>query len=162
MRTTNRSILEEQSFPTFCAQLKVTSPAFQENGMIPLQYTCGGANINPALDIEAVPPGTKSLAIIMEDLDATGDVFVHWVAWNIPVVKHLCEARKMEAPGFNDFHVSIYKGPCPAYGTHRYLFKVYALDSLLEMSRHTAADLEEAMSGHIIGFGQLMARYKRR
>jgi len=130
--------------------------------MIPLQYTCGGANINPALDIEAVPPGTKSLAIIMEDLDATGDVFVHWVAWNIPVVKHLCEARKMEAPGFNDFHVSIYKGPCPAYGTHRYLFKVYALDSLLEMSRHTAADLEEAMSGHIIGFGQLMARYKRR
>lgn len=155
-------LLEEQAFPAFCAQLKVTCPVFRDGGLIPLQYTCDGANISPALDIEAFPPGTKSLAIVMEDADATGDLFTHWLAWNIPPVKHIAEARKMEVEGYNDFHVRRYKGPCPPYGTHRYLIKVFALDREIVTEGFTRTDLEGAISRRIIGFGQLMGKYKRR
>ena len=163
MHTKDKTQFEEQSFPTFCSQLKISSPVFEENGLIPPQYTCDGANINPSLDIAAVPPGTKSLAVIMEDPDAPSSTWTHWLAWNIPVTKHIKEDRKMEVEGLNDFHVGKYKGPCPPYGTHRYMFKVFALDSMLELAaRSTASGLETAMGGHIIGFGQLVGRYKRR
>ncbi|MBS1660921.1 MAG: YbhB/YbcL family Raf kinase inhibitor-like protein [Bacteroidetes bacterium] len=158
----HQHVLEEQSFPTFCAQLKVTSPVFEEGGMIPIQYTCDGANISPALDIEALPPGTRSLAVIMEDVDATGDFFTHWLAWNIPPVKHIAEGRKMEVEGYTDFRMRKYKGPCPPYGTHRYLFKVFALDMEISPAEDTRTDLEGAMSRRILGFGQLMGRYKRK
>lgn len=163
MNTKTKTKADEQAFPTFCAQLDITSPVFHENGNIPPQYTCDGANINPSLDIAAVPPGTKSLAVIMEDPDAPSNTWTHWLAWNIPVIKHIQENRKMEAEGRNDYHVDHYKGPCPAYGTHRYMFKVYALDSLLDLPPHSPiVDLETAMSGHILGFGQLVGKYKRK
>lgn len=143
-------------------QLKVSSTAFQNGEMIPLKYTCDGSNVNPPLDIEHIPVEAKCLALIVDDPDAPIGVWVHWVAWNIPVTHHIKENEAHGKEGINDFQQQHYSGLCPPSGTHRYFFKIYALDSLLDLPANTKKpQLEKEMSGHIIAFGELIGLYKR-
>lgn len=144
-------------------QLKVSSTAFQPEGMIPHQYTCEGRNKNPSLDIEHIPEEAKCLAIIVDDPDAPIGTWVHWVVWNIPVTHHIKENDIHGIEGINDFQKHHYCGPCPPTGTHRYFFKVYALDTLLDLPANTTKhQLEKAMSEHIIAFGELIGLYNRK
>jgi Raf kinase inhibitor-like YbhB/YbcL family protein len=151
-------------------EIKVTSKAFQEGGMIPPQYTCSGANISPPLTWESIPESTKSLALIVDDPDAPGKTWVHWVAFNLPVsVKGLSENVPAQESingggkqGTNDFKKVGYGGPCPPSGTHRYYFKLYALDTELTLDSSATKDqLLKAMEGHLLGEGQLMGRYQK-
>lgn len=143
-------------------QLKVSSDSFQNDGMIPLKYTCDGINVNPPLDIEHIPEEAQCLVLIVDDPDAPKGTWVHWLAWNIPVTHHIKENEVHGIEGFNDFKQHHYGGPCPPSGTHRYFFKIYALDSLLNLPLNTQKlKLERAMSEHIIAFGELVGLYKR-
>jgi Raf kinase inhibitor-like YbhB/YbcL family protein len=145
--------------------LKISSPVFANNGDIPAKYTCAGKDVNPPLLIEEVPAKAKSLALIVDDPDAPRGTWVHWVLWNIN--PGTGEIREGTVPagalqGLNDFRVNEYRGPCPPSGTHRYFFKVYALDAALNISRNsTKADLEKAMRGHIIGQAQIIGLYSK-
>jgi len=143
-------------------QLVISSSAFKADGLIPSKYTCDGDNINPPLEIKDIPENAVCLALIADDPDAPGGTWVHWVVWNIPVTHHLKEDHIPGLEGINDFQQKHYGGPCPPSGTHRYFFKVYALDTLLELPSGTnKLQLEKAMSEHIIGFGELIGLYKR-
>jgi Raf kinase inhibitor-like YbhB/YbcL family protein len=155
--------IQEEQVDFSYAPLTVKSPVFSDGGFLPLQYTCDGANFNPSLDIGGIPKGAKSLAIIMEDPDAPGGRFIHWLAWNIPVIRHIKEARSMEAEGLNNFKVHSYKGPCPSFGTHHYHFQVYALDRSMDLPQGcTEEALRTAMKGHILGYGGITGLYKRK
>ncbi len=143
-------------------QLKISSTAFQNGEMIPVKYTCDGININPPLDIENIPGEAKCLAMIVDDPDAPIATWVHWIVWNIPVTHHIKENAVHGKEGYNDFQQYHYGGPCPPSGTHRYFFKVYALDDIQDLPAGTKKpELEKAMSEHIIGFGELVGLYKR-
>lgn len=150
--------------------LQITSSAFREGKMIPKRYTCDGSDVSPDLAWTGIPEGTKSLALICDDPDAPMGVWVHWVVFNIP--PHVTEFPAEIPPdktlgngakhGTNDFRRLGYGGPCPPGGTHRYFFKLYALDLELNLqSGATKARVEEAMKGHILAEGQLMGKYKR-
>ena len=147
------------------AALKISSPAFQNDGYIPRPYTCDGKDINPPLMMENCPQGTKSIAVIVDDPDAPVGIWVHWVLWNIdPNVKEIKEnaVPTGAVEGMNDFKKHQYGGPCPPSGTHRYFFKVYALDTMLSISPNSKkSDLENAMNGHILAQGQVVGLYKR-
>lgn len=143
-------------------KIDVSSAAFKENGLIPPRYTCDGKNVSPALIFDNIPKATQSLSIIVDDPDAPAGTWVHWLIWNIPVTHHLKEDHTIGTQGINDFNKQIYGGPCPPKGTHRYFFKVYALDCKLEIpGSSNKADLEKAMGGHILGFGELIGLYKK-
>lgn len=123
--------------------LKVTSNAFAAGGKIPKKYTCDDANISPPLQIENIPPGAKSLALIVDDPDAPGGTWSHWLVWNID--PHASEIRENSVPrngmqGTTDFGSAKYGGPCPPSGSHRYYFKVYALDTTLSLSSSAKRD----------------------
>ncbi len=138
------------------------SSVFDNNEFIPTKYTCDGENINPPLQIENIPKEAKCLAIIVDDPDAPSKVWVHWVCWNIPTTHQIKENEQRGEQGVNDFGKKGYGGPCPPKGTHRYFFKVYALDKDLNLSKNaTKADLEKAMSDHVIAFGDLFGLYER-
>jgi hypothetical protein len=142
--------------------LIVKSSAFEKNKQIPSKYTCDGANISPPLKVEGIPEKTKSLAIIMEDPDAPAGLFIHWVAWNIPPSSQIKENAPGGSSGLNDFKKRGYGGPCPPSGTHRYFFKVYALDITLNLgSVAEKEDLENAMQGHTLTQGELIGLYRR-
>jgi Raf kinase inhibitor-like YbhB/YbcL family protein len=147
------------------AALKITSPAFQNNGSVPRQYTCDGKDISPPLVIENCPKEAKSIALICDDPDASIGIWVHWVLWNIdPKAKEIAENAVPQGAvqGMNDFKRHQYGGPCPPSGTHRYFFKVYALDIMLNISPNSQkSDLEKAMKGHILAEGQIIGLYKR-
>jgi Raf kinase inhibitor-like YbhB/YbcL family protein len=144
-------------------QLKVSSNAFTHKGVIPIKYTCDGENINPPLDLKDIPKKAKCLALIVDGPDAPIATWVHWIVWNIPVTHHIKENEIHGIEGINDFQQHHYGGPCPPLGTHRYFFKVYALDALLDLPASTTKlQLERMMSEHIIGFGELVALYKRK
>lgn len=143
--------------------LKVTSRAFSRKGMIPAQYTCDGEDINPPLDLGPVPAEAKSLVLIVEDPDAPAGTWLHWLVWNIPVTHHLHEQEIPGEQGLNDFGRNTYGGPCPPSGTHRYFFKVYALDDLIDLpDGSTRREVEDAMRDHILAYGELVGLYKRR
>lgn len=148
------------------AQLKISSSAFQNNGSIPQKYTCDGANVSPPLAFEGVPAGVKSLALIVDDPDAPVGTWVHWVVWNMDATATgIAENSVPEGAvqGVNDFKRRDYGGPCPPSGTHRYFFKLYALDALLKLNANgKKADLERAMHGHIVAQGELIGLYRRR
>jgi len=145
--------------------LKITSPVFENNGILPPRYTCDGKNINPPLMIKNVPRGAKSLALILDDQDAPRGSFVHWIVWNIdPEIKDIKEDSVPEGAveGTNDFKKRNYGGPCPPARAHRYAFKLYVLDIRLNLeTRSTKAVLEKAMKGHILAQAQLITSYKR-
>lgn len=143
--------------------LTISSSAFQHEGMIPYQYTCDGENINPPLDIEHIPEAAECLVLIVDDPDAPGGDWVHWVVWNIPVTHHIPENSVHGIEGISDFDQHHYSGPCPPSGIHRYFFKVYALDALLRLPADTKKQqLEKAMSEHVIAFGELAVFYTRK
>jgi Raf kinase inhibitor-like YbhB/YbcL family protein len=147
-------------------KLTVTSAAFAEGAAIASKYTCDGDDVNPPLAIGAAPAGTRSLALIMDDPDAPVGIWVHWVAWDIPAQTREIPENGIPAgakQGRNDWKRNDYGGPCPPSGTHRYYFKLYALDTTLTLEPSaTKADLERAMKGHVLAAGQLMGTYKRR
>ncbi len=145
--------------------LKISSTAFKQSGWIPTKYTCDGEDVNPSLFIVNVPPTAKSLALIVDDPDAPAGTWVHWVVWNIsPATKDIQENSLPQGAqeGINDFRKRSYGGPCPPPGTHRYFFKLYALDTMLTLGPNsTKAGLEQAMKGHVIAQTELVGLYKR-
>jgi Raf kinase inhibitor-like YbhB/YbcL family protein len=143
-------------------ELVVKSPAFENNKLIPAKYTCDGEDVNPPLTIEGVPEKTKSLALIVEDPDAPAGLWVHWVVWNIPPTGAVQENAVPGTEGLNTNKKHSYHGPCPPGGTHRYFFKVYALDTKLNLGAFAEKeDLENAMQSHVLAEGELMGLYRR-
>ena len=150
--------------------ITITSSAFTEGGMIPRKHTCDAEDTSPGLKWSGVPKETRSLALICDDPDAPVGTWVHWVLFNLPPdVTELAAGIPPDATlkngarhGQNDFRKLGYGGPCPPGGTHRYFFKLYALDTQLNLdSGSTKAQLLAAMKGHILAEGQLMGKYKR-
>ncbi len=151
-------------------KMVITSPAFKEGSMLPAKYTCDGQNVSPPLEWKNVPPNTKSLALIHDDPDAVAGTWVHWVVYNIPPdAGKLDENMRPEKEfpngmrqGSNDWPRIGYGGPCPPSGTHRYVYKLYALDTLLDLNPGaTKAQLLQAMQGHVLAEAQLVGKYKR-
>ena len=150
--------------------MKLTSTAFKEGEPIPRAYTCDGPNVSPALEWSGVPKSAKTLAIICDDPDAPSGTWVHWVLYNLPaenigLVENTPATESLRAGGFqgkNDFEKIGYGGPCPPSGTHRYNFKIFALDRDLDLvAGSKRAQLDAAMKGHILAQGQLMGRYSK-
>lgn len=145
--------------------MKIASSAFDHNQSIPVKYTCDGENTNPPLTFSGVPKEAKSLALIMDDPDAPIKTWTHWVVYNIsPKTTEIAEnsvpARAIEVP--TSFGKPGYGGPCPPSGTHRYFFKLYALDTTLSAgSVNSAKDLEKAMEAHILEQVELVGLYSR-
>ncbi len=144
------------------ATLTVKSPAFKDKDFIPSKYTCDGLNINPPLTIGDIPKTTQSIALVVDDPDAPKGTFDHWIMWNIPPLAQIDEGSTPGTQGENGKKENKYTGPCPPSGTHHYHFKVYALDSMLDLPVGTDKKaLERAMKGHIIAFGELTGMYKK-
>ena len=151
--------------------LALTSPAFAAGGEIPRQYTCKGADSSPALEWHGAPSNVASFAIIMDDPDAPHGTWVHLVMWNLPATAHelpegLPRRAQLEdgaSEGQNSFHKTGYNGPCPPGGqTHRYFFRLYALDAKLELSPTSdRASLDAAMSGHIVAQAEYMGTFHK-
>jgi len=148
----------------------VKSDSFSDGGMIPAKYTCDGANISPKLSWDNAPKGTKSFVLICEDPDAPMGTFTHWVLYDIPADVHeLPENLPKDKilpngakQGITDFKKVGYGGPCPPNGTHRYYFKLYALDTLLNLEPALKKeDILKAMNGHILAQGQILGKYAR-
>jgi len=147
------------------AKMKITSSAFQEGGNIPSKFSCDGADTSPPLQIADVPSEAKSLVLIVEDPDAPSGLFTHWAVWNVsPQTSTIGEGSTPKGvQGTNDFGKSGYGGPCPPSGTHRYYFKIFALDLELDLPfGANRGQLDAAMKGHVIAQGELMGRYSRK
>jgi Raf kinase inhibitor-like YbhB/YbcL family protein len=151
-------------------KMKLESPVFLANELIPSQYTCDGQDISPPLDWDEPPLATKSLVLICDDPDAPRKTWVHWVVYNLPSeTRSLPENISPSNPlpkgglqGINDFGKVAYGGPCPPSGTHRYFFKLYALDRVLEIKvGATKTQIEQAMKDHILAQSELIGRYHR-
>jgi Raf kinase inhibitor-like YbhB/YbcL family protein len=146
----------------------LTSTAFKSKEFIPIKYTCDGENVSPPLLWKNVPKETKSLVLIVDDPDAPRKAWVHWLVYNIPPEID-CFPENMQSTaelvakikiGRNDFNNNSYGGPCPPSGTHRYFFKLYSLNTLLNLpSGKTKSEVEKAMENHIIGSGELIGLY---
>lgn len=146
--------------------MHISSPAFTHEGEIPESYTCDGEDKNPELVTRDIPSDTQSLALICDDPDAPGGAWVHWIMWNIPPSLEKIEEDKRpdgSTEGVNSFGARGYGGPCPPSGSHRYYFKLYALDTTLDLPPETEKEgLVEAMKGHIIDETEMMGRYERK
>jgi Raf kinase inhibitor-like YbhB/YbcL family protein len=152
--------------------LSMTSSSFPDQGAIPAPFTCEGRNASPALAFGGVPPGAKSMVLIVDDPDAPDPkapkmTWVHWLLYNLPpTTEGLGEAVK-DLPagtlaGLNDFNRTAYGGPCPPIGRHRYFFKLYALDTTLpDLGTPTKVALEKAMAGHILQKAELVGTYQK-
>ena len=149
---------------TEVVNMKLTSPAFENNGKIPSEYTCDGSGTSPELNIADVPKNAKSLVLINDDPDAPVGTWDHWIAFNIPTTTAKIEegSEPEGLGGKNSWGKTGYGGPCPPSGVHRYFFKLYALDTTLNLKEGaTKKDIEKAMQGHIIAKAELMGTYKR-
>ncbi|MFB3926684.1 MAG: YbhB/YbcL family Raf kinase inhibitor-like protein [Syntrophales bacterium] len=151
--------------------MEIKSPAFKQGEMIPAKYTCDGPNVSPPLEWSGAPPATKSFALISDDPDAPSGTWVHWVVYNIPpastkIPENIPPEKNFPGGGKHgttDFRRIGYGGPCPPSGTHRYFFKLYALDSMLDLpAGATKAELLKAMKGHVLAEAELMGKYKRK
>ena len=143
-------------------QLTITGPSFSNNTAIFQKHTCKGFEINPELDIQGIPEGTKSLALIVDDPDAPFQTFTHWLVWNIKPVNIIAENSVPGTQGTNDVGAMFYKGPCPPAGLHHYYFKVYALDAMLNLTKGAEKnELEKAMKNHILAYGEIVAIYRK-
>ena len=149
------------------AGLTITSPAFKNNAPIPMKYTCEGQSVNPALVFGGVPPAAKSLALIVEDPDVPKDlmpsgVFDHWLLWDLPAATKGLGEGERKAEGLNGTGTAGYVGPCPPDRSHRYFFKLYALDTMLTGKKIAdKADLLAAMKGHIVEQSELIGTYDK-
>ncbi len=150
--------------------MRIESAAFSEGGLIPRRHTCDGKDVSPPLSWSGIPEGAKSLALICDDPDAPGKTWVHWVAFNIPTAARqlpegIASGKTIAGGGTqgqNDFRKLGYGGPCPPGGTHRYVFRLYALDAEVALAAGaTKADLEKAIEGHVLGQATLTGKYSR-
>ncbi len=153
------------------AKLELTTTAFRPGGAIPIQFTCSGENISPALSWSQPPAGTQSFALIVDDPDAPAGTWVHWVVYDLPasareLPEHVAPGEKISdrgEQGINDFSEQDYGGPCPPPGKpHRYFFRLYALDVILNL--HGPArrqEVDSAMQGHILARAELMGTFRR-
>jgi len=142
--------------------MKLTSKEFKHNGLIPAKFSCQGEDINPELIIDAIPKEAQSLALIVDDPDAPMGMWVHWVVYDIPVIPRIEENSIPGKQGINDFGRKDYGGPCPPSGTHRYFFKIYALDEKLNLAEGiNKQELEKAMQEHILDKAELIGLYKK-
>lgn len=151
--------------------MKLESSAFKTGGAIPAKYTCDGEDISPPLSWSDVPANARSLALIADDPDAPRGTWVHWIAWNIPTKPPTLRegfpkqdtSSSQIKQGMTDFKRPGYGGPCPPSGTHRYFFKLYALDTVLNLPSQTSkSELEKAMRGHVVEQAELMGTYQRK
>jgi Raf kinase inhibitor-like YbhB/YbcL family protein len=151
--------------------LELSCPAFKEGGTIPKQYTCSGEDNSPPLSWSGVPVNTKSLVLIVDDPDAPSGTWVHWVLYNIPAevtslpagIPKIATVTNIGTQGSNDFRRMGYGGPCPPPGTsHRYYFKLYALDTTINLNPGTTkAAVDRAIQEHILAQSQLIGKYGR-
>lgn len=144
--------------------MKLTSPAFTDNGMMPEQYSHDGGNVSPPLAFADVPSGTKSLALVCHDPDAPrADGFTHWVVWNIPADANGCNENEVPhgaVQGMADWGDRAWGGPKPPSGTHHYNFTLYALDTMLDLPPLASRmELEQAMNGHVLDHAMLTGLY---
>ncbi len=145
--------------------MKLESPAFENNGFIPKKYTCDGQDFSPPLLISEVPKSAKSLVLIVDDPDAPMGTFTHWTVWNIP--PNTTEFQENSLPqgaieGLTSWGKTGWQGPCPPSGQHRYFFKLFALDQVLELKAGASlSQLKSAMEGHIIDRAELVGLYQR-
>lgn len=146
--------------------MKIISSAFKNKEKIPAKYTCDGENINPPLEFIDVPKNAQSLALICNDPDAPAGNWVHWTLWNIdPKTSDVAENSIPEnaVEGITDFGRPGYGGPCPPSEVHRYFFKLYAIDIILDLQKDASAEeLEKAMAGHVLKEAELIGLYSRR
>lgn len=151
-------------------EITITSPVFENGSFIPKKFTCDDVDISPPLEWVGVPDWVKSLALICDDPDAPLGIWVHWVIYNIPpsineLPENTPKNKVLEngaLQGTNDFHKIGYGGPCPPGGTHRYFFKIYALDTELDLdSGATKETLLNSMKGHVLAEGELVGKYSR-
>lgn len=144
--------------------MKIVSPLISEGGEILSKFTCEGQNINPPLQFIEVPPNAQSLVLIVDDPDAPGETFVHWLLYNIdPKTTFVDENQSVGTAGMTSFNKTTYSGPCPPSGKHRYFFKLYALDTVLAIPDNpTKHMIEEAMEGHVIEQAMLMGTYTKK
>jgi Raf kinase inhibitor-like YbhB/YbcL family protein len=147
------------------AEFALESSAFENAQAIPSRHTCEGEDVSPSLRWSKVPEGTRSLALIVDDPDAPGGVFTHWLAWGLdPAAEELGEGESAPREGRNDFGTSGYRGPCPppGHGRHHYVFRLLALDTQLELPAGAAKpDLERAMEGHVLTTTELVGTHER-
>ncbi|MFP4417193.1 MAG: YbhB/YbcL family Raf kinase inhibitor-like protein [Chitinispirillaceae bacterium] len=142
--------------------MRMMSPDFENDALMPSRSSCDGEGINPELVIQDIPGGTRCLVLFMEDMDSAGGVLDHWVCYDIPPVSRIGPKQSPGKQGINSFDNAGYGGPCPSSGTHRYLFSLYALDSWTGLdSGATREEVEHAMEGHILEGCQLIGRYAR-
>lgn len=145
--------------------MQLTTSAWQQDGPIPARFTCDGENVSPPISIAEVPEGAQSLVLIVDDPDAPRGDWVHWTVWNMaPDTADIAEGAAPigAAEGMTDFGEPGYGGPCPPSGEHRYQFKLYALDIMLDLPTSAKkADIEQAMVGHMLGQATLVGRYRR-
>ena len=143
--------------------MRITSPAFRDGEKIPRQYTRNGEDKSPPLQIDGVPVNTRSLVLIMDDPDAPNGTFTHWIVFDLdPKTEEIGEdhAPKNARQGTTDWGTAEYGGPQPPYGEHRYFFRLYALNTKLNLPRgSTREEIEDAMQDHIIETAELMGRY---
>lgn len=150
--------------------MRLFSTAFQDEGMIPVRYTCKGEDISPPLQWEGTPEGTKSIVLVEDDPDAPIRTWDHWVVFNIPpdstgLAEHMSKLPELEngtRQGRNSWGKIGYGGPCPPVGTHRYIFHLYALNTLLDLKPGVEKnEVLKAMQGHILHETQLLGRFKK-
>jgi len=144
--------------------MKITSPAFEHDASIPSIYTCDGSGSIPPLTFEGVPDGAVSLALIVDDPDAPMGTWDHWVVWNIPSSTRGVEQGRVPAGtvGRNSWKRNDWGGPCPPSGEHRYFFKLFALDAMLDLPPNASKEqLERAMRGHLLAQSEMIGRYRR-
>ncbi|MFA5350659.1 MAG: YbhB/YbcL family Raf kinase inhibitor-like protein [Candidatus Omnitrophota bacterium] len=143
--------------------MELSSPEFKNKSFIPQKFTCQGKGVNPALIIEGIPDKAKSLALIMDDPDAIGGNFVHWVLYNIPVTNCIEEDTVPGKQGLNSLGRLGYASPCPPTGAHRYFFKIYALDVILDYGGGlNKAELEKEISAHLLDKAELIGLYQKK
>lgn len=156
--------------PQGAQPIEITSTAFAPGALIPVQQTCDGKDLSPALAWEGIPADTQSIVIIAEDPDAPLKPFTHWVLYDLPPKIRQLPAGLPPQPfletggghGKNDFGRYGYGGPCPPNGTHRYIFRLYAIDKLLDLpAGATKTEVLAAIAGHVKATGELMGKYSR-
>lgn len=156
---------KNQVEPTYPGNFKISSPAFENGEVIPVKYTCKGTDVNFPIIFDQIPEGTKSISLIFSDPDAPYKTWIHWVGYNIkPNVK---EIRENYFPvgaslGENDYGVPKYRGPCPPVGTHTYVLRAFALDTVFDVTEGLGAkDLEKLMEGHILDVAELKGTFSK-
>ena len=153
---------DEEEGPAM-VELTLTSPVFAEGEAIPIQFSCDGDDLSPELAWAGIPDGTASLVLFFDDPDAPGGTWDHWILFNIPAdLTGLAQDGTAGTDGNNSWNRTGYGGPCPPGGTHRYFFKLYAIDTRLDLPEGAAkGEIESAMEGHILGQVELMGTYTR-